>query len=65
MLSTAILGDIQFIPERMRGHLDGSFVTASEVANTLVVKTGMSFSEAHEVVGLAARNCIASRETQL
>ncbi|MBK8741905.1 MAG: argininosuccinate lyase [Betaproteobacteria bacterium] len=65
VLSTAILGDIQFIPERMRGHLDGSFVTASEVANTLVVKTGMSFREAHEVVGLAARNCIASRETQL
>ena len=60
ILSTAIMADIEFLPERMRAHLDGSFVTASEVANTLVARTGMAFRETHEIVGLAVRKCIAS-----
>lgn len=60
VLSTAIMSDIAFIPERMRAHIDGSFVTASEVANTLVARTGMAFREAHEIVGLAVRRCVES-----
>lgn len=64
-LSTAILDDIAFNHERMLAHLTGSFVTASEVANTIVARTGMSFREAHEVVGLAVRDCIARGEAEL
>ncbi|MBN9428762.1 MAG: argininosuccinate lyase [Burkholderiales bacterium] len=64
-LMTAILSDIEFMPSRMRSHIDGSFVTASEVANALVVGTGIAFREAHEIVGLAVRTCLAAGETQL
>ncbi|CAG0995022.1 partial argininosuccinate lyase, partial [Gammaproteobacteria bacterium] len=65
VLSTAIMDDIEFLPDRMRAHLDGSFTTASEVANTLVARTGMAFRETHEIVGLAVRICIENGESEL
>ncbi len=64
-LTTAILSSIEFDAARMRSHIDGSFVTASEVANTLVARTGIAFREAHEIVGLAVRGCLAAGEANL
>jgi argininosuccinate lyase len=39
-------------------ELAGGFVTASEVANTIVRECGMPFREAHEIVGSAARSAM-------
>lgn len=60
VLTDAILVDIRFVPEAMQRQLRGGFMTASEMANTLVVKTGIPFREAHEIVGLAVRNALAA-----
>jgi argininosuccinate lyase len=52
-----MLRDLQVDERRMR-ELAGGFVTASEVANTIVRECGMPFREAHEIVGSAARSAM-------
>lgn len=64
-LTAAILEDIQVDQARMREHLDRSFSTASEVANTLVVTCKLPFREAHEIVGTAVRECLSGGHTTL
>ena len=61
LLSTAILKDIEFLGDRMRDHVHAGFATVSEVANMLVVRAEIPFREAHEIVGLAVRKCIAEK----
>lgn len=64
-LSEAILADVEFVPDAMRRQIEGSFATASEMANTLVAQLGMPFREAHEIVGLAVRAAISRGESAL
>lgn len=54
MIATA-----QFKPDRMRRSLHGDFSTATDLADYLV-RTGMPFRKAHEVVGKLVAECIAS-----
>jgi len=53
------------VPDAMRRQIEGSFATASEMANTLVAQLGMPFREAHEIVGLAVRAAISRGESAL
>lgn len=64
-LTKAILQDITFDTDRMLALVSNSFATASEVANTLVVQCGISFRDAHEIVGSAVRECMGRSERTL
>jgi len=49
-----MMGGIEARPERMRGALAEGFATATDLADYLV-KKGLPFREAHEVVGAAVK----------
>ena len=49
----------RFKPDRMRAALKGDFSTATDLADYLV-RTGMPFRQAHELVGKFVADCIAS-----
>lgn len=57
-LMSEILLDLQVNRERMCELAGGGFVTASEVANTIVRGCGVPFREAHEIVGFGVRKAI-------
>jgi len=57
-LMGALLCDLQVDEERMREVATTSLVTSSEVANTIVRRSGLPFRAAHEIVGHAARTAI-------
>jgi argininosuccinate lyase len=52
----------EFRPERMWRATAGDFSTATDVADHLV-RAGMPFREAHEVVGRIVRHCVDSHRT--
>jgi len=54
MLKTA-----RFNPERMREAIRGDFSTATDLADALV-RCGVPFRDAHEIVGTLVKNCIAA-----
>lgn len=56
------LASARFQVERMREATAGDFSTATDLADYLV-RQGMTFREAHEVVGQIVRHCIAHRLT--
>ena len=48
--------------EKIAAGLDAGFLTATEVADYLV-RHGLSFRTAHEIVGAVVRYCIEARKT--
>jgi argininosuccinate lyase len=52
-----LLGNLQFNTERMREATDTGFITATDLADYLVVKD-VPFREAHGIVGRAVASCI-------
>ena len=56
------LATAQFQPARMKEATHGDFSTATDLADYLV-RAGMPFREAHEVVGRVVRHCIAAGQT--
>ncbi len=50
-----VLGEIEFLTERMATCANANFLTVTELADTLVRETGMSFRTAHEVVSRAVK----------
>jgi argininosuccinate lyase len=54
-LLTGALGEAQFNLTRMAEAADGNFLPVTELADTLVRRTGMSFHSAHTIVSRAVR----------
>lgn len=54
-LFAAVVDDLRFDEERMYRVAQESFCTMTELADTLVREAGLSFREAHEVVGTLVR----------
>ncbi len=54
-LLAGALSEATFNLERMRERARGSFLTVTELADTLVRRTGISFHQAHGMVSLAVR----------
>jgi argininosuccinate lyase len=59
-LTTVMLKSIQWKTANMVKALDGDFSNATDLADDLVEK-GVSFREAHEVVGALVRKCIQNK----
>ena len=55
-LLAGVLGEAELNTERMARAAEGSFLTVTELADTLVRETGMSFRVAHEIVAEAVRD---------
>lgn len=47
----AMIGTLEFRPDRMRDLAGGNFATATELANWLVSERGLPFRQCHEIVG--------------
>lgn len=58
-LLTGILSTLIVHEDRMRKGLDGSWCTASNLADVVVRQTGLSFRQVHHVVARLVRICIA------
>ncbi|OPY31033.1 MAG: Fumarate hydratase class II [Methanomassiliicoccales archaeon PtaU1.Bin124] len=56
-MMSGMLAEAQFRPERMNSSLKGGFLNATDLADYLVRK-GLPFRQAHEVVGKMVRHCI-------
>jgi argininosuccinate lyase len=54
-LLTGALGEAEFDTDRMAEAADGNFLPVTELADTLVRRTGMSFHAAHTIVSRAVR----------
>jgi argininosuccinate lyase len=52
-LLTGVLSEATFNTEKMRTRTFGSFLTVTEVADTLVRECGLSFHQAHGIISLA------------
>lgn len=59
---TGLVSHLRWRPERIRAALCGDFSNATDLADHLVRK-GMPFREAHEVVGKIVRYCIEKGKT--
>jgi argininosuccinate lyase len=57
-LLTGIVSTLVVHQERMRKALDGSWCTASNLADVIVRKTGLSFRQVHHVVARLVRICV-------
>ena len=53
-VATVVAGGVRYDVERMQQALHGSFVTATDLADALVMR-GLSFREAHDQTGAAVR----------
>jgi len=60
-LFTGIVSTLGVHEDRMRGALKGSWCTASNLADTLVRETGLSFRQVHHVVARLVRISLAER----
>jgi argininosuccinate lyase len=54
-LLAGVLEEIEFMTERMLDCANANFLTVTELADTLVRETGMSFHQAHQVVSAAVK----------
>jgi argininosuccinate lyase len=54
-LLAGVLEEIEFLTGRMAVCADANFLTVTELADTLVRETGMSFRTAHEIVSEAVK----------
>ncbi len=57
-LLTGIVSTLVVHEERMRKALDGSWCTASNLADVMVRETGLSFRQVHHVVARLVRICV-------
>lgn len=64
-LLAACLADGTFRTERMAELAGSSFATSSQVAHALMVRFGLPFREAHELVGFAVSTALQSGRKQL
>ncbi len=55
-LLAGVLQEIEFLTPRMAACADANFLTVTELADTLVRETGMSFRTAHEIVTEAVKD---------
>ena len=55
-LLAGVLEEIEFMTDRMAACADANFLTVTELADTLVRESGMSFRTAHEIVTEAVRD---------
>jgi argininosuccinate lyase len=55
-LLAGVLEEVEFLTERMAACADANFLTVTELADTLVRETGMSFRTAHEIVTEAVKD---------
>jgi argininosuccinate lyase len=56
-LAARVVGTLRIHPERMRAATALGFLTATEIADALVLR-GVAFAEAHEQVGRLVRHCV-------
>lgn len=61
-LMTLIFKSLEWLPQKMAQALRGDFSNATDLADDLVEK-GVSFREAHEVIGQLVRNCLRDGKT--
>jgi argininosuccinate lyase len=54
-LLAGVLEEIEFMTERMADCANANFLTVTELADTLVRETGMSFHQAHQIVSSAVK----------
>jgi argininosuccinate lyase len=54
-LLTGVLEEVEICTDRMAACADANFLTVTELADTLVRDTGMSFRTAHEIVSKAVK----------
>ncbi len=59
-LLTGVLEEAEFNTERMAAAAESNFLTVTELADTLVRSTGISFHAAHHLVSEAVKNMIAA-----
>ena len=57
-LLAGALSEATFHTDRMRERASGSFLTVTELADTLVRRTGISFHMAHSMVSIAVRRAV-------
>lgn len=62
-LITGFVSGVQVDQEKVRKHSAASFVTITELADTLVRKEGLSFREGHDVAGRLVRKLINQERT--
>ncbi|HEV7283569.1 MAG TPA: hypothetical protein VGN75_01845, partial [Kaistia sp.] len=62
-LLDAVLAKLAVRPERMLQATEDGFGTATELADTIVRETGMSFRQAHAIVARVVRDAIAAGKT--
>jgi argininosuccinate lyase len=62
-LLDAVVAKLAVRPERMLQATEDGFGTATELADTIVRETGMSFRQAHAIVARVVRDAIASGKT--
>jgi argininosuccinate lyase len=55
-LLAGVLEEIEFLTPRMAECANSNFLTVTELADTLVRETGMSFRTAHEIVSEAVKH---------
>jgi argininosuccinate lyase len=55
-LLAGLLEEVEFFTDRMAECAEGNFLTVTELADTLVRTTGMSFRTAHEIVSEAVKD---------
>lgn len=56
-LLAGALAEAKFNVEKMRERAQGSFLTVTELADSLVRLTGITFHQAHEIVSCAVKQC--------
>lgn len=61
-LLTGVLGEAEFNTARMAAAAEGNFLSVTELADTLVRRTGISFHAAHHLVSSAVKELIAACE---
>ena len=57
---TAMVREMKFHPENMKRSLDRGYTQATDLADALVSEKGLSFREAHHVVGRLVARCVAA-----
>ena len=61
---TGVLEEVEFLTGHMAACADANFLTVTELADTLVRETGMSFRTAHEIVSEAVKEQEARKSHQ-
>jgi argininosuccinate lyase len=63
-LLAGVLDEVEFLTDRMASCAEANFLTVTELADTLVRSTGMSFRTAHEIVSEAVKELDGNFDTE-